>query len=123
MDISSLISVITTAMDKARVTLSKIPALLLLCTCTRRPGFSSIIASAKIYADMTYAQNENDEIVKEFVYNVVNRIKENIQDDGVCFVAIPPGELKFQLTGANAGGPLILDGKNVNYVFTWAITR
>lgn len=47
----------------------------------------------------------------------------NIQDDGVCFVAIPPGELKFQLVGGNAGGPLVLDGQNINYVFTWAIIR
>ena len=72
---------------------------------------------------MEYANNENDEIVKAFVYNVVEKIKQNIQDDGVCFVAIPPEELKFQLTGGNAGGPFVLDGKNENYVFAWAIIR
>lgn len=71
---------------------------------------------------MNYVEN-NDEIVKEFTFNLINRIKMNIQDDGVCFVAIPPGELKFQLVGGNAGGPLVLDGQNINYVFTWAIIR
>lgn len=123
MDISSLTSLVNEAMDKTRTALQKIPGLLLLATTSRRPGFSSILASAKIYSDMTYTQKDKDDIVTEFVYNVVNQIKLNIQDDGVCFVAIPPGGIRFQLTGGNAGGPIVLDGSNVNYVFTWAIIR
>ena len=122
MNISSLMSLITNALDKTRVALQKIPGIFLICTCSRRPGFSSILTSAKVYADMNYVEN-NDEIVKEFTFNLINRIKMNIQDDGVCFVAIPPGELKFQLVVGNAGGPLVLDGQNINYVFTWAIIR
>lgn len=121
MNISSLITVVNNALDRARIKLQHIPAILLLCTCTRRPGFSSIIASAKVYADM--GENDNDEIVKKFVYNVIDKIKRNIQDDGVCFVAIPPGELRVQLLGGNAGGPITLDGSNKNYVFAWAIIR
>ena len=131
MNISSLTSSITEVLDRIKVPLAKIPGLFLTCTCSRRPGFSSILASAKIYADMAYVQ-ENDEIVKKFVYNVINRIKMNIQDDGVCFVIIPPGEMKFQLAGANAGGPIILNESpadsskspsNNNFVFVWAIIR
>ena len=79
--------------------------------------------SAKIYADMNYAQNENDEIVKQFVFNVIDRIKQNIHDDGVCFVIIPPGELRVELSGGNAGGPVVLDGSNTNFVFAWGIIR
>jgi hypothetical protein len=80
---------------------------------------------------MNYVEN-NDEIVKEFTFNLINRIKMNIQDDGVCFVIIPPGEMKFQLVGGNAGGPIILnespaDSKkapsNNNFIFAWAIIR
>ena len=92
-----------------------------MATCSRRPGFSEIITSAKIYSGMHL--EDNDEIVNQFVFNVVDKIKQNIHDDGVCFVIIPPGELKFQLAGANEGGPMILDGKNINYVFTYAIIR
>ena len=123
MSISTLTSLVTGALDKIKVPLTKISGIFLNCTCSRRPGFSSVITSAKVYADMAYADNENDEIVKGFVYNLINRIKMNIQDDGVCFVAIPPGELDLQLTGGNAGGPLILKGTNKNYVFTYAIIR
>ena len=68
-------------------------------------------------------QNENDEIVKKFVFNVVDKIKKNIQEDGVVFVSIPPGELKLQLNGANGGGPVVLTGSNKNFVFAWAIIR
>ena len=123
MNITSLISIVNTALDKTRVALQQIPGLMLICTCTRRPGFSSIIASAKAYADMKYVSEENDEIVKEFTYNLINRIKLNIQDDGVCFIAIPPGGLQLQLNGGNAGGPVILTGSNQNYVFTYGIIR
>lgn len=72
---------------------------------------------------MKYAENENDEIVKNFVFNVVDMIKKNIQDDGVCFITIPPNQLMCQLTGGNAGGPLVLTGSNKNYVFVWGIIR
>ena len=123
MNITSLISIVNTALDKTRVALQQIPGLMLICTCTRRPGFSSIIASAKAYADMKYVSEENDEIVKEFTYNLINRIKLNIQDDGVCFIAIPPGNLRLRLNGANALGPVVLTGSNKNYVFTYGIIR
>jgi hypothetical protein len=72
---------------------------------------------------MVYADNENDDIVKEFVFNVIDRIKRNLQDDGVCFIAIPPGSIQLQLNGGNAGGPAVLVGSNKNYVFTWGIIR
>jgi len=123
MNISSLISIVSTALDKTRVALQQIPSLLLICTCTRRPGFSSILASAKAFADMKYVSEDNDEIVKEFTYNLINRIKLNIQDDGVCFIAIPPGGLQLQLNGGNAGGAVVLTGSNQNYVFTYGIIK
>jgi hypothetical protein len=131
MNISALMSLVTRALDRIRIPLFKIPGIFLICTCVRRPGFSSILTSAKVYADMNYVEN-NDEIVKEFTFNLINRIKLNIQDDGVCFVIIPPGEMKFQLVGGNAGGPIILnespaDSKkapsNNNFIFAWAIIR
>ena len=121
MNIRSLLSNIVAAVDSVRTALAPIPGILMLCTCSRRPGFSSIIASAKVYADMN--QNENDEIVKKFVFNVINRIKENLHDDGVCLVVIKPNELQFQLTGGNAGGPVEAVGTNINPVLTWAIIR
>lgn len=132
MNISSLISLVTGALEHTRVFLAKIPGILLICTCTRRPGFSTILTSAKIYADMNYVQEEFDDVVTEFVFNVVNRIKMNIQDDGVCLIIIPPGEMLFQLTGANAGGPILLTESpsdtsklpsNNTFIYAWGIIR
>ena len=131
MNISALMSSVTRALDKIRIPLFKFPGIFLICTCARRPGFSSTLTSAKVYADMNYVEN-NDEVVKEFTFNLINRIKMNIQDDGICFVIIPPGEMKFQLAGGNAGGSIILnespaDSKKVpsnnNFIFSWAIIR
>lgn len=123
MNISSLISLVNTALDKTRVVLQQIPSVFLTCTCSRRPGFSSIVTSAKAYADMRYVSEDNDEIVKEFTYYLINRIKLNIQDDGVCFIIIPPNRLQLQLIGANAGGPAVLMGSNKNFVFAYGIIR
>ena len=121
MTISAVIELVKKMMGGGQTKLTSIPALLLNCTCSRRPGFSALLTSAAIYSDMQ--QNEYDDIVKKFVFNVVEKIKMNLQDDGVCFVIIPPGELKVKLTTGNVGGPVILDGSNKNYVFTWAIIR
>ena len=123
MNIKSLIQLTTESVENARKALEKIPGLLLMATCARRPGFSAIITSAKAYADMHYVQQEYDDVVTEFVYNVIESIKINLQDDSVCFIAIPPGQLMLQLNGGNAGGPLILTGSNKNYVFTYGIIR
>ena len=131
MNISALMSLVTRALGRIRIPLFKFPGIFLICTCARRPGFSSTLTSAKVYADMNYVEN-NDEVVKEFTFNLINRIKMNIQDDGICFVIIPPGEMKFQLAGGNAGGSIILnespaDSKKVpsnnNFIFSWAIIR
>ena len=132
MNIGVLTQIISSSLGAVRRFLAPLPGILMDCTCSSRPGFSSILTSAKIYVDMEYANNENDEIVKKFVFNVVDRIKMNIQDDGVCFVIIPPGEIKMTLMGANEGGPMVLRESpqdsdklpsNPNFVFCWAIIR
>ena len=77
MNIVNLIQVITGAIENIRSFLAPIPAILLQCTCSRRPGFSAILTSAKIYADMK--QTENDDIVRKFVFNVIDKIKKKRQ--------------------------------------------
>lgn len=121
MNIAELIENFMVVIDKARVALQPLPSIMLLCTCMRRPGISAVVTSAKIMGDME--QNENDDVVKKFIFNVVEKIKLNFQDDAVCFIAIPPGELRFKLMSANGGGPIVLDGTNNSYVFMWAIIR
>lgn len=121
MNISDVLEAVDGIFDKTRKALEPIPATMLLATAARRPGFSETITSAEISADMV--QNEYDDTVKAFICNVVDKIKTNMQDDSVCFIAIPPNELKFKLMGANAMGPFVLDGTNTNFVFIMAIIR
>lgn len=133
MNLSTVIGSISNMLNTTMSWLAPIPGMLLVCTSCRRPGFSSLVTSAAIYADMEGITNEEfDDVVKKFVYNVVDKIKRNIQDDGVCFVAIPPGEMKFTLIGGNEGGPIVLNespedskklASNNTYIFAWAIIR
>lgn len=134
MNFTSVIHAILTPLEHVRKVLIPIPAILLLCTSNRRPGFSSILASAKIYADMHEVEGNDacHNVVKQFVYNVVDKFKQVLHDDAVCFIIIPPGEMKYELIGANAMGPIIFkkdesspDGSlsNKDYIFAWGIIR
>ena len=122
MNIPGVIETILSAVDKVRTFLLPLPGILLLCTASRRIGLSSIIMASETFAD-TGINDPNAEVLKKFIYNVADVIKMNIHDDSVCFIAIPPNELRLQLTGSNALGPAILTGTNINYVFVWAIIR
>jgi hypothetical protein len=130
MNINGIIQGISNLLKVSRPPLSHIPGLMLVCTCNRRPGLSSLVQAAEVFSEME--QNEYDDILKKFTYNLLDKIKKNIQDDGVCFIAIPPGEMKFQLTGGNAGGPIVLSESpadstqvpsNNNFIFTYGIIR
>ncbi len=130
MNFSSVIQSISSALNVARIKLQPIPGLLMLCTSGRRPGLSSILASAKIFSEMN--ESEFDDVLKKFIYNLVDKIKLGIQDDAVCLIVIPPGELKYTLTGGNVFGPVILNENpmdatklpsNPNYVVCWGIIR
>lgn len=130
MNITSIIQAILMPLEHVRNILIPIPGILALCTASHRPGFSSILTSAKVYADMN--TNENDDIIKKFVYNVIDKIKLNLQADAVCMIAIPPGGIEYILTGGNVLGPIVFsqdseDPKspltNKDFIFVWGIIR
>lgn len=136
MNITSVIEAVLTMAERVRNALVPIPGLLLLSTSSRRPGFSSILTSAKIYSDLNIDTSagvtNNDEILKKFIFNVVDKIKLGLHADAVCMMAIPPGEIQYVLTGGNPMGPIIFNQdpeneektpSNKEFVFVFGIIR
>ena len=126
-NITTVVQTLANLVELTRSRVRKIPGLLLMSTASRRPGFSSILTSAKIYTDMlkdgVRSDYDFDSVLKNFVLNVVDKLKRGLQDDGVCLIAIPPEELQFRIPSGNVGGESTLEGSNTNYVFVYGIIR
>ena len=124
MNISNILALINTALSGVLEILKPIPGFLLLCMSNRRPGIESILMAAEIFSNLKLSREDGfDDVLTKFIFNYVRILKENLQDDGVCLIVIPPNELKFQLTGGNAGGPIVLTGSNKNFVLCYGIIR
>lgn len=120
--ISEIINAVSGLLGEARGPLIPIPGILLRCTAMRRPGISAAVAAAGTFSSQIKG-NFEDDTLKRFIFNYVETLKTNMQDDGVCNIVFPPGSILFQLSSANAGGPVTLIGTNNNFVLAWGIIR
>lgn len=120
--ISEIINAVSGLLGEARAPLLPIPGILLKCTAMHRPGLSAAIAASHTFSSLG-KENNGDDILKRFIFNFVETLKTNMQDDGVCNIAFPPGSFLFRLEGVNGGGPVVLIGTNKNYVLGWGIIR
>ena len=120
--ITEVINAISGLLGEARGPLIPIPGILLKCTAMRRPGISAAVAAARAFSNQIKG-NFEDDTLKRFIFTFVETLKTNMQDDGVCNIAFPPGSFLFRLEGVNGGGPVVLIGTNKNYVLGWGIIR
>lgn len=106
---------IETAFTSVRPPLAAIPALLLLCEITSRPGLSAMALAAAIIRRLPEAgietgvnrdgsPNKINQFVRIFSEEVVKEIKDNCIVD----VALNPGSVVATGTGANAAGPVVV---------------
>ncbi len=108
----------------------KVPAFLTYVTSVSRPGISRNIIAANIIAENgTYGINTGqmpdgtDNVVNKFVYNVVEKVIDELKDNALVECTIPPGSVIVRVKGGNAGGPIEAVGTNVNYGKGYGIIR
>ena len=130
MNINSLIQLINTALDTARAPVNSVAAYLLAMTTQMRPGVSKVKITSEIIADngnlgiMTGQMPDGTEnVVNEFVYNVVEKVVDSLKDDALVECVIPAGSIIVQATGANAGGPVEAVGTNINNAKGYGVIR
>ena len=130
MNIKKVIELTNKAIDAARKPANKLAALLIYATATQRPGVSKIKITSEIIAEnATYGINigqmpdGTDNVVNEFVYNVVEKVVDTLKDDSLVECVIPAGSLVVEANGANAGGPIVAVGTNINNAKGYGVIR
>ena len=106
---------------KARAPLANIPPLILACSAINRPGLSPMLIASNIIrrqseAGAPYgpAKDGGANIAEAMERIRVEEIIKAIKMDAKVQIAIPAGGIQFTGTGANAGGPVVVTGFNIN---------
>lgn len=129
-NILSIINKINQVIDKVRVPAIKIPAILLLCSAFRRPGLSAMVIAARAIKRQSEfgaptgalpdgSANKMNGLIYVLADEVVREIRQNSVTEGVVL----PGGMIIQAVGANAGGPVVVVGTNLNPVKVTGIAR
>jgi len=130
MNIKRLIELVDNALDAARQPVRTMAAFLTYATAVQRPGVSKLKITSEIIADnATLGINTGkmpdgtDNVVNEFVYNVVEKVVDTLKDDAMVECVIPSGSVVVTAKGANAGGPVVAVGTNINNAKGYGIIR
>ena len=117
--IDKIVEKITNVVDKIRVPVIPIPAILLLCSVFRRPGLSAMIIASKVirrqseFGAPTGALPDGSPNKMNALLSIMaEEIVREIQKSCVVESVIPPGGMTITGFGANAGGPVTIIGTN-----------
>ena len=116
-NIETICNFIENAIKTARIPFPQIPATLLLCGVINRPGLSSMFIASNIIkrqseagAPVGPAADGSISIAEAMERIRVEELVKALKMDAKVQVAIPPGSIQFLGTGANAGGPVTING-------------
>lgn len=130
MNIKKLTELVDKALEAASRPVNIISAFLIYATAVNRPGVSKIKISSEIISDnATLGINTGkmpdgtDNVVNEFVYNVVEKVIDTLKDDAMVECVIPKGSVVVTAKGANAGGPVVAVGTNINDAKGYGVIR
>lgn len=130
MNIKNLIETVNKSLDAARKPANTLAAFLVYATAVSRPGVSKLKITSEIISDNeTLGINTGqmpdgtDNVVNEFVNNVVEKVVDTLKDDAMVECVIPRGSVIVQANGGNAGGPIVAIGTNINNAKGYGIIR
>lgn len=118
--ISSIVSLITEALDGVKSPANTLSPYLLLAAGELRPGLSAIRITGEVInrnKAVGIPTEDNisggDNLINQYTYNIVKSVVEALKSDAAIHIAIPPNSLLIQSNGANSGGPVISTGSNL----------
>ena len=130
MNIKKLIESVDAALDAARKPANTLVGFMIYATAVHRPGISKLKITSDIIADnATLGINTGqmpdgtDNVVNQFVANVVEKVVDTLKDDAMVECVIPSGSVIVNAQGANAGGPVVAVGTNINNAKGYGIIR
>lgn len=130
MNIKNLIETVNKSLDAARKPANTLAAFLVYATAVSRPGVSKLKITSEIISDNETLRintgqmpDGTDNVVNEFVNNVVEKVVDTLKDDAMVECVIPRGSVIVQANGGNAGGPIVAIGTNINNAKGYGIIR
>ena len=122
MSLNTILDSIKAALSKARPPANVISGLFLVCSMIKRPGLSVLVSTANILKylgehGIETGPNEdgtpNQTSVR--VAGIVTEIYRAMRFDANVQMAFGPGSMSITASGANAGGPVVVSGTNINH--------
>ena len=117
---TNILNMLEAAFNIPRKPLSKLPPQLLIAGAKLRPGLSSRVITSKIIARQSEAGAPSGAIFKDgnnVMESMINVITEEVVSallvDAKIEIVIPPG-VQVTATGANSGGPIVVQGATTN---------
>lgn len=121
MSIESICDSISSVLEKARAPIATIPAILLICSAIKRPGLSAMMIASRIIKRQSEAgapfgaaadgsANVAEAMERIRVEEMVNALKMESRVQ----IGMPIGGVQIMATGANSGGPVVVNGFNIN---------
>ena len=130
MNIKNLLETVNAALDAARQPANVLVGFLIYATAVHRPGISKLKITSDIIADNAslgintgQMPDGTDNVVNQFVANVVEKVVDTLKDDAMVECVIPTGSVIVTAKGANAGGPVVAVGTNINNAKGYGIIR
>ena len=130
MDIKNLLETVNTALDAARQPANTLVGLLIYDTAVHRPGISKLKITSEIISDNAslgintgQMPDGTENVVNQFVSNVVEKVVDTLKDDAMVECVIPSGSVIVSAKGANAGGPVVAVGTNTNNAKGYGVIR
>ena len=130
MNIKRLIELIDTALEAAKKPAQTLSAYLIYATARQRHGISRNTITANIISDNAplgintgKMPDGTDNVVNQFVANVVEKVVDTLKDDAMVECVIPIGSVIVQANGGNVGGPVTAVGTNINNAKGYGIIR
>lgn len=117
--INNIGTAIKAAFNGVREPVIPIPPVLLLCEIMNRPGLSAIALAASIIARLSAEgfptgvnEDGSENMNNKFILIMCEELVNEIQTNGVVQSSVAPGSISITGIGANAGGPISIQGFN-----------
>jgi len=100
----------------------QLPGMLTAVACTQKPGLSSIKSLGNVISELNKHDiptnplpdgTENKTLI--LARAIINEVFRALSEDASVQVAYAPGTISIMTAGANAGGPVISQGVNINF--------
>lgn len=119
---SYIYNTIKSLFDITRSPAPEIPGMLMAVGCTQKPGLSTAVSIGNIVKRLNEHSiptsplpdgTENKTV--QFAIAIVDEVYRAIREDAKVQITYAPGTISILATGANAAGPVVSNGININF--------